>query len=235
MPSCYERSNCKAPSLPLDNRHACALCESELHGICGYFYQEESIRFQNVCGLCKSALEKKKFELEMAGLPALPHPLTAEQVRDTDVVPEIKKRVFELDHVSDPMLPPKISSKPQEESTKPPLPPSKSSKPSRKIKPVPLKSKKVTGKEKPNSGTSGTSKKQEKTPKKNDQATSSSTVNAKEKSDGKPKKIPTPGTRASPRIRANLTASVSATPTEEVEETPNTLCGAGKHIIILLL
>ena len=96
MPSCYERSNCKAPSLPLDNRHACALCESELHGICGYFYQEESIRFQNVCGLCKSALEKKKFELEMAGLPALPHPLTAEQVRDTDVVPEIKKRILEL-------------------------------------------------------------------------------------------------------------------------------------------
>ena len=157
----------------------------------------------------------------MAGLPALPHPLTAEQVRDTDVVPEIKKRVFELDYVSDPMLPLRISSEPQEQSTKPPLPPSTSSKPSRKIKPVPLKSKKVTGKEKPTIGNSGTSKKQEKTPKKNNKATSSSTVNAKEKSDGKPKKNPTPGTRASPRIRANLTASVSATPTEEVEETPD--------------
>ncbi len=117
MPSCYKRSNCKAPPLPLDNRHACALCKNELHGICGYFYQEESIRFQNVCGLCKSALEKKKFELKMAGLPALPHPLTAEQVRDTDVVPEIKKRVSELDQISDSMLPPKISSKPQEQST----------------------------------------------------------------------------------------------------------------------
>ncbi len=129
------------------------------------------------------------------------------------MVPAIKKRDSELDQISDPMLPPKKSSKPQEESTKPPLPPSKSSKPNRKIKPVSLKSKKVTGKEK---ATSSISKKQEKTPMKIDQAANSSTINANEKSDGKQKKIPTPGTRASPRIRANLTASVSKTPTEEV-------------------
>ncbi len=65
-------------------------------------------------------------------------------------------------------------------------------------------------------------KNKEKTPpKKVNQAESSSTVEMKEKSHGEVKKKPTPGTHRSPRIRVNLAASVSATPTEEAEQTPN--------------
>ncbi len=94
MPSCYVGKSCKAPSLPLENRLACALCESKLHRICRYFYQEDSIQFQNVCGLCLTAMKRKNDDLDMPSLPFLPHCLVAQQVRETDLVPQIKKHVL---------------------------------------------------------------------------------------------------------------------------------------------
>jgi hypothetical protein len=52
MPACIDEEFCKEHSLPLDGHHACALCHQELHGICGRFYNEDSIKFQNICFSC---------------------------------------------------------------------------------------------------------------------------------------------------------------------------------------
>jgi hypothetical protein len=59
MPKCGDHL-CSYPALPLDDRHACALCLIELHGLCGVFYQEHSIRFQNICNKCKKREEMEK-------------------------------------------------------------------------------------------------------------------------------------------------------------------------------
>jgi hypothetical protein len=52
MPLCGDHL-CHHQGLPLDGRHACALCDIDLHGLCGVFYQEESIKYQNICKKCK--------------------------------------------------------------------------------------------------------------------------------------------------------------------------------------
>jgi hypothetical protein len=40
--------------------------------------------------------KRRNSSLRWGNFLPVPHPLTAEQVRDTDVVPEIKKRILEL-------------------------------------------------------------------------------------------------------------------------------------------
>ncbi len=90
MPSCEEQQ-CKAPSLPLDGRHACALCECELHGICGSFYQDDSIKYQNICTLCHVAVARRNHNLRMDGKPPLRPPLTSQEVRLEGLIPEISK------------------------------------------------------------------------------------------------------------------------------------------------
>jgi hypothetical protein len=49
MLACGDGSTCKDKSLPLEGHHACALYEVKLHGICSRFYNEDSIKYQNIC------------------------------------------------------------------------------------------------------------------------------------------------------------------------------------------
>ena len=91
MPACGEGSSCKDTSLPLDGRHGCALCEVEIHGICGFFYNEDSIKFQNMCTKCKIAVDRKNHDLEIHRLSPLPFPLFREEV--AELVPEIAKQM----------------------------------------------------------------------------------------------------------------------------------------------
>ena len=51
MPQCGGKP-CNFPDLPLLGYHACALCRCDLHGPCGIFFSEQSIKFQNVCHPC---------------------------------------------------------------------------------------------------------------------------------------------------------------------------------------
>jgi hypothetical protein len=51
MPQCGGKP-CNFPNLPLLSYHACALCRCELHGPCGIFFSEQSIKFKNVCHPC---------------------------------------------------------------------------------------------------------------------------------------------------------------------------------------
>jgi hypothetical protein len=89
MSACYEEALCKDNSLPLDGRHSCGTCDSELHGICGCFYNEDSIKRQNIGMKCKIALDRKNHELTIHGLPPLPFPLMPQEV--VQLVPEIRK------------------------------------------------------------------------------------------------------------------------------------------------
>jgi hypothetical protein len=59
----------------------------ELHGICGNFYHEESIKFQNICALCKLVLDRKERFIELHGFPPLPIPMMPEDV--AELLPEI--------------------------------------------------------------------------------------------------------------------------------------------------
>jgi hypothetical protein len=90
MPPCGEKLSCKANCLPLDGHHACALCVVELHGICGHFYQEESIKFHNICMLCKLDVDKKQCFISLHNLPPLPHPMMVEDVME--LLPSIYQR-----------------------------------------------------------------------------------------------------------------------------------------------
>jgi len=94
MPPCGEKHGCKDNSLPLVGHHACALCVVELHGICGNFYQEESIKFQNICTLCKLDLDRKQRFIDLCNLPPLPNPMTIEDVME--LLPEIYNRFSAL-------------------------------------------------------------------------------------------------------------------------------------------
>jgi hypothetical protein len=49
-PACSDGSTCKDKLLPLDGHHACRLCDVKLHGICGHFYNKDSIKYQNITG-----------------------------------------------------------------------------------------------------------------------------------------------------------------------------------------
>ncbi len=91
MPACYEEALCKDNSLPLNGRHSCGACDSELHGFCGSFYNEDSIKSQNICTKCRIALDRKNHDLTNHGLPPLPFPLTPQEV--VQLVPEITKRL----------------------------------------------------------------------------------------------------------------------------------------------
>jgi hypothetical protein len=51
MPQCGGKP-CNFPDLPLLGYHGCAICRCELHGPCGIFFSEQSIKFQNVCHPC---------------------------------------------------------------------------------------------------------------------------------------------------------------------------------------
>jgi hypothetical protein len=51
MPACGDH-RCCFQALPLDGRHACDRCNVELHGVCGVFYSEESLKYQNICHRC---------------------------------------------------------------------------------------------------------------------------------------------------------------------------------------
>jgi hypothetical protein len=51
MPECGA-DPCTNTSLPLNGIHGCALCKVELHGPCGVFYSNESIKYQNICHRC---------------------------------------------------------------------------------------------------------------------------------------------------------------------------------------
>jgi hypothetical protein len=135
-----------------------------------------------------AAVQRKNFELELAKLPALPHPLTAQQVRETDLVPDIKKCVVSTN--AEQVQQQQIPSKQAEQQHPKTRPPNKQSKPTRKIIPVPLTSKK--GKDKtPSSGkekaTGSSVIGKEKTPGKElDQADSGcSSIKGKEKTPGK--------------------------------------------------
>ncbi len=90
MPACGDGSSCKDMSLPLDGHHACGLCEVELHEICSCFYNEESIKYQNTCFLCKVALDHKNYELKLYGYPTLPFPMTLQEA--AELLPEILQR-----------------------------------------------------------------------------------------------------------------------------------------------
>ncbi len=91
MPACYEKALCKDNSLPLDGCQSCGVCEAELHGICGWFYNKDSIKSQNICMKCKIALYKKNQYLTIHGLPPLLFPLTPQEV--AQLIPEIAKRL----------------------------------------------------------------------------------------------------------------------------------------------
>jgi hypothetical protein len=81
MPACGDKSSCKNNSLPLDDgHHACSLCDVELHGICGRFYNEDSIKHQNICSLCKIALECKNHDIKHNRLSPLPFPMMQQEV-----------------------------------------------------------------------------------------------------------------------------------------------------------
>jgi len=56
----------------------------------GIFYQEESIKFQNICTLCKLDVDKKQCFISLHNLPLLPHPMTVEDVME--VLPSIYQR-----------------------------------------------------------------------------------------------------------------------------------------------
>jgi hypothetical protein len=94
MPACIDEDFCKDSSLPLDGHHASALCLRELHGICGRFYNEDSIKFQNICFSCKVVLDRKNFDNTFHGYPPLPCPLTQQQVKK--LLPDLKWRVVDL-------------------------------------------------------------------------------------------------------------------------------------------
>ncbi len=82
MPSCGEGSSCKDKSLLLVGHHACGLCDVELHGICSRFYNEESIKYQNICTNCKVAFECKNHDLKLDGFPPLPFPMTPQEAAE---------------------------------------------------------------------------------------------------------------------------------------------------------
>lgn len=75
MPKCGDHL-CSYPALPLDDRHACALCLIELHGLCGVFYQEHSIKYQNICNKCKKReqMEKRLKEKNQEKPTGIPKP-----------------------------------------------------------------------------------------------------------------------------------------------------------------
>ena len=89
MPSCCEGDQCKFKELLIDGCHVCALCRKEMHGICGHFYNEGSIRWQNICTCCKDVLDQKKQFHEAHNLPALPFPMTEKDI--DELLPEISR------------------------------------------------------------------------------------------------------------------------------------------------
>jgi hypothetical protein len=82
VPACGNGSTCKDKLLPLDSHHACSLCDIELHGICGCFYNKDSIKCQNICLDCKIALEHKNHDLKLHGFPPLPSPMTPREAAE---------------------------------------------------------------------------------------------------------------------------------------------------------
>jgi len=53
MPSCGDPRCCRQ-ALPLNGTHYCAVCDVELHDICGSFYQDD-IKYKNICYRCETA------------------------------------------------------------------------------------------------------------------------------------------------------------------------------------
>ena len=53
MPSCGDPRCCRQ-TLPLNGTHYCAVCDVELHDICGSFYQDD-IKYKNICYRCETA------------------------------------------------------------------------------------------------------------------------------------------------------------------------------------
>jgi hypothetical protein len=51
MPECGGKP-CTHANLPLLGNHGCALCKCKLHGPCGVFFSEQSIKYQNICYEC---------------------------------------------------------------------------------------------------------------------------------------------------------------------------------------
>jgi hypothetical protein len=89
MPSCCEGDQCKFKELLIDGCHVCALCRKEMHGICDHFYNEGSIRWQNICTCCQDVLNRKKQFHEAHNLPAHPFPMTEEDI--DEFLPEISR------------------------------------------------------------------------------------------------------------------------------------------------
>jgi hypothetical protein len=127
MPSCGEGSSCKEKLLPLKGRHACGLCDVKLHRICGCFYNEDNIKYQNICSLCKVALDRKNHDLEIHGFPPLPFPMTPQEA--AELLPEILQKQQPV-------------ATPHPVSERPPLPPHQPQAKKRSIVAAPLASKK---------------------------------------------------------------------------------------------
>jgi hypothetical protein len=87
MPSCGDGSKCTIPDLPLDNGHHCPFFEMELRGVCGVFYNEDSIRFQHLCSSCDTDLCQTNHIHHVAGKTLLEHPLTYEKLREMSLLP----------------------------------------------------------------------------------------------------------------------------------------------------
>jgi hypothetical protein len=66
MPTCSDVA-CKAPSLPLLGLFNCALCEDELHLICGSRVQQHP-RYHSICSTCRSCLLHQNEVLREQGL-----------------------------------------------------------------------------------------------------------------------------------------------------------------------
>jgi hypothetical protein len=56
MPECGANP-CTNSSLPVNGNHACSICKVELHGPCGVFFLDESIKYQNICHVCKKTVQ----------------------------------------------------------------------------------------------------------------------------------------------------------------------------------
>jgi hypothetical protein len=66
MPRCSD-SSCRVASLPLFGLFACALCEAELHAICGTPVQKDE-KYSSVCETCRVSAEHQNVVLQRRGL-----------------------------------------------------------------------------------------------------------------------------------------------------------------------
>jgi hypothetical protein len=86
MPTCSNVA-CKAPSLPLLGLFNCALCEDELHLICGRCVQQHP-RYHSICSTCRSCLLHQNEVLREQGL---------EEVSILDLVQSQSSRCLAVD------------------------------------------------------------------------------------------------------------------------------------------